>query len=195
MPLPYFCPTCLFMVHPECTSLQLTIRPSTIQAAIHDHPLSLMPALMISLTYNACENKTKGRFYFCATCSFVAHLDCALLPSIVKVIRHKHPLRLIYSLPADQSKRRVCQLCAKPVDMNSWVYCCSSQDFVAHLYCATSKEERDETFVPNSKEDHRNKSIDLSPYIVKKTKQGGDGTEIPTEIQHFSHEHYFKTHQ
>ncbi|KAG6702132.1 hypothetical protein I3842_07G019000 [Carya illinoinensis] len=191
--MPYFCPTCLFIVHSECTSLPLTIRPSTIQAAIHDHPLTLMPSFLMSLTCNACGNEIKGRtFYFCATCSFVAHLDCAPLPSIVKVKRHKHPLNLIYSLPADQSKCRVCRLCAKMVDTNYGVYYCSSQDFVAHLHCATCKEERDETFVPNSKEDHHDKSIDSLPYIVKKTKPEGDRIEVHTEIKHFSHEHDLK---
>ncbi|XP_041017034.1 uncharacterized protein LOC121259494 [Juglans microcarpa x Juglans regia] len=192
--MPYFCSTCSYMIHSKCTSLPLIVQSSTIQAAIHCHPLTFMPALSISLTCDACGNEIKGRFYFCATCSFVAHLNCAHSPSIVKVIRHKHPLNLIYSLPADQSKRRVvCQLCAKTVDTNYWLYCCSSHDFVAHLHCATKKEEIDETFVPNSKQDHNDKSMDLLPaYIVKKTKSEGDGTEIQTEIKHFSHEHDLK---
>ncbi|XP_042963381.1 uncharacterized protein LOC122297399 [Carya illinoinensis] len=190
--MPYFCPTCLFMVHPKCTSLPLNVPPSTKQVEIHDHPLTLVPSFLISLTCNVCGDKIKDRFYFCATCSFVVHPDCALLPSISKVIRHKHPLNLIHSLPADQSEHRVCQLCATKVDTNFWLYCCSSQDFVAHLHCATSKEERDETFVLNSKEDHHDKSIDLLAYTVKKTKLEGDGTEINTEIKHLNHEHDLK---
>ncbi|KAF5453996.1 hypothetical protein F2P56_023698 [Juglans regia] len=186
----YFCLTCSFMVHSKCTSSPSIEWSPTIQAAIHSHSLTLHKKIF-SFTCDACGNEGKEAFYFCATCLFVAHLDCALLPSIVKVKRHKHPLNLIYSLPADQSKRRiVCQLCAKTVDTNYWLYCCSSHDFVAHLHCATKKEEIDETFVPNSKEDHNDKSIDLLPaYIVKKTKSEGDGTEIHTEIEHFSHEH------
>ncbi|KAG6646432.1 hypothetical protein CIPAW_07G008600 [Carya illinoinensis] len=182
----YKCPHCHeFYLCPKCAFLPLTEKSET-----HDHPLTLMQKLLPfkcdGFACNACGNKIENAFYFCATCSFVAHLDCAFLPSTVKVIRHKHPLNLIYSLPADQSKRRVCQLCAKTVDMNYWVYCCSSQDFVAHLHCATSNKEKDETFVPKHEED------DLFPYIVNKTKRGGDGTEIHTEIKHFSHEHDLK---
>ncbi|XP_035542871.1 uncharacterized protein LOC109005525, partial [Juglans regia] len=77
----YFCSTCSFTVHSKCTSLPLIVRLPTIQNAIHSHPLTLMLALTISLTCDACGNKTKGMFYFCAICSFVAHLDCALSPS------------------------------------------------------------------------------------------------------------------
>ncbi|XP_035538646.1 uncharacterized protein LOC108983817 isoform X2 [Juglans regia] len=188
--MPYFCLTCSFMVHSKCTSLPLIEWSPTIQAAIHSHSLTRHKK-KFSFTCGACGNEGKDAFYFCATCLFVAHLDCALSPSIVEVKRHKHPLNLIYSLPADQSKRRVvCQICAKTVDTNYWLYCCSSCDFVAHLHCATTEEEIDSPFMRKSKEDHNNKSIDLlHAYIVKKTKPEGDGTEIHTEIKHFSHEH------
>ncbi|XP_041017035.1 uncharacterized protein LOC121259495 [Juglans microcarpa x Juglans regia] len=191
--MPYFCSTCSYMIHSKCTSLPLIIQSSTIQVEIHNHPLTLVQRFLISLTCDACGNKIENTFYFCATCSFVAHLSCAHSPSIVKVIRHKHTLNLTYSLPADQSKCRVlCHICDKTVDTNYWLYSCSSHDFVAHLHCATREEERDKKFVPNSKEDHRDKSIDLLPYIVKKTKSEGDGTEIHTEIKHLSHEHDLK---
>ncbi|XP_040996175.1 uncharacterized protein LOC121242370 [Juglans microcarpa x Juglans regia] len=161
----YFCSTCLFAVYSnsKCTSLPLIIPPtSTIQAAIHSHPLTLERKLL-SFTCDACGNGGNGTFYFCATCSFVAHQDCAFLPSVVQVIRHKHPLNLIYPLPANHSKRRVCQLCAKTVDTNYWLYyCCSSHDFVAHLHCATSKEDRDETFVSNSKDEESIQSLSIT---------------------------------
>ncbi|KAG7969973.1 hypothetical protein I3843_07G059500, partial [Carya illinoinensis] len=115
----YLCPKCAFL-------------PPTKKAENHDHPLTLIQTLS-SFTSDHCLKEGNGMPYFCPTYLFMVHPEyCALLPSIVKVIRHKHPLRLIYSLPADQSKRRVCQLCAKPVDMNSWVYCCSKIQHFSH---------------------------------------------------------------
>ncbi|XP_041020065.1 uncharacterized protein LOC121261663 isoform X2 [Juglans microcarpa x Juglans regia] len=204
----YFCAACSFMVHPECTLSPLVVRPPIIKADIHDedHPLTLVQRFLISLTCNACGNDIKGRFYFCDKCSFVVHLECASLPSVVKVIRHDHPLNLIYSLPAINplSLHSVCQLCVKMVDIDYGVYYCSTCDFVAHLHCATSKEEKDETFMQNSKDEESiesstsmlehgiDESTDMFPYVVKKFKPGVDGIEIAAEIKHFSHEHDLK---
>ncbi|XP_035551575.1 uncharacterized protein LOC109008074 isoform X2 [Juglans regia] len=210
----YFCATttCSFMVHPECTLSPLVERPPIIKAEIHDedHPLTLVQRFLISLTCNACGNDIKGRFYFCAICAFVVHLECASLPSVVKVIRHDHPLNLIYSLPAinpSSLHRRICQLCVKMVDTDYGVYYCSTcQDYVAHLHCATSKEEKDETFMRKSRNELESiesstsmlghgldESTDMLPYdVVKKFKSGVDGFEIAAEIKHFSHEHNLK---
>ncbi|XP_035551490.1 uncharacterized protein LOC118349848 [Juglans regia] len=135
---------------------------------------------------------------------FVSHLDCACLPSIVKVTRHNHPLNLTYSLSTNRSGRKVCKLCVSRVDMDYGVYYCPSCDFVAHLHCATSKEDRDETFVPKSKDEESiessssiedlglDESIDSLAFVVKKIKLGVEGSEIAEEIKHFSHEHDLK---
>ncbi|KAG7969070.1 hypothetical protein I3843_07G011600 [Carya illinoinensis] len=75
--MPYFCPTCLFMVHPEFET--------------HDHLLTLVQRFMISLTCDACGNEIKGRVcqlcaktvdtnywaYCCSSQDFIAHLHCA----------------------------------------------------------------------------------------------------------------------
>ncbi|XP_042990249.1 uncharacterized protein LOC122317309 [Carya illinoinensis] len=202
----YFCAQCSFLVHLHCISLPL-IRPQLIiEAEIHNHPLTLVPK-STSFICDACGKEGGGRFYFCATCFFISHLDCAFLPSIVKVIRHNHPLDLTYSLSTNRSGRKVCKLCVSKDDLDHGVYYCSSCDFVAHLHCATSKEDRDETFVPKSiyeesiesssgimeREDlGLDEPMDSLAFVVKKNKVGVVGSEIAEEIKHFSHEHDLK---
>ncbi|KAF5454028.1 hypothetical protein F2P56_023726 [Juglans regia] len=199
----YFCAKCSFLVHLHCIFLPLIQPPLIREAEIHNHPLTLV-LKSISFICDACGKEGGGTFYFCATCFFVSHLDCACLPSIVKVIRHNHPLNLTYSLSTNQSGRKVCKLCVSRVDVDYGVYYCPSCDFVAHLHCATSKEDRDETFVPKSKDEESiessssiedlgpDESIDSLAFVVKKIKLGVEGSEIAEEIKHFSHEHDLK---
>lgn len=202
----YFCAKCSFFVHLHCISLPLIQLPLIIEPEIHNHPLTIVRRCT-SFTCDACGKEGAGKFYFCATCFFVSHLNCALLPSIVKVIRHHHPLDLTYSLSTHRSGRFVCKLCVSEVDMDYGVYYCSICDFAAHLHCATSKEERDETFVRKSKDEEfiessssimehenlgRHESIDTLAFVVKKIKLGEDGSKIVEEIKHFSHEHDLK---
>jgi hypothetical protein len=135
--------------------------------------------------------------YLCGgICGFVAHHNCTSFPSIVKHIRHKHPLNLTYSLKTtDHSEYRLCQLCVKKVDIKYGIYYCSSCDYVAHLDCATDKEGRDERFMGRESKDKdpvmkdEDLGLDELCYIVKKTKVGEDKVEIPIEIKHFTHEH------
>ncbi|KAG6702130.1 hypothetical protein I3842_07G018900 [Carya illinoinensis] len=191
----YFCVSCSFMVHPECTLLPLVVQPPSIKAEFHDHSMTLARKL-ISFTCDACGKKGRGMFYFCDVCSFVTHLDCASLPLVVKVIRHEHPLKLISQLPAiSPFNFRRCNLCFRMVNIDYMVYDCSSCDYAAHIHCATSKEERDETFVTSMLEHEElriDESTDILTYNVKRFEPGVDGIKIAAEIKHFSHEHDLK---
>ncbi|KAF5454031.1 hypothetical protein F2P56_023728 [Juglans regia] len=201
----YLCFTCSFMVYPQCTLSPRIEQSLIVKARIHDHPLTLARKL-ISFTCDACGKECMGMFYFCTTCSFVSHLDCVSLPSIVKVTRHYHPLNLAYnSLLGSQFDGRVCQLSVKAVNVDYGVYYCSSCDFVSHLHCATSKEDKDATFVQISKDEESiesstsvlehedpcsNESVSPSTFVVKEIKLALDGIEIVAKIKHFSHEEH-----
>jgi hypothetical protein len=187
----YHCPRCKFDIDIKCALL-----PRTIDAKVHDHPLTLFRKL-ITFTCDICGKEGKRMPYLCGgICGFVAHLNCTSFPSIVKHIRHKHPLNLTYSLKTtDHSKYRLCQLCVKKVDIKYGIYYCSSCDYVAHLNCATDKEGRDERFMGRESKDKdpvmkdEDLGLDELCYIVKKTEVGEDKVEIPIEIKHFTHEH------
>ena len=145
--------------------------------------------------------------YLCgSTCGFWAHLNCASLPRMVKLMRHKHPLILTNSIKDDHYEHRVCQLCVKHVDKNHRVYYCSGCGHVAHLDCATDKKGIDENFTWESKGKETSESINMLKYedpefdelinelsySVKKTKVGEDKIKIPMEIKRFYHEHDLK---
>ncbi|KAB1202271.1 hypothetical protein CJ030_MR8G010105 [Morella rubra] len=195
----YYCVTCSLIAHIKCSFLPLIEPPLTMNTEIHNHPLTLVRSYL-SFICDACGKEDKGRFYFCDTCSFVAHQKCTTFPSILEVVWHKHPLNLTYS---HQAHWNVCQICDQRVDKNYGIYYCLRCDFLVHLHCAMAEEERDETFVSRlkvtkliestnmskQKDLVHDKSIDLPPYVVKNSKLGVDEIEIDVEIQHFSHEH------
>ncbi|XP_041020766.1 uncharacterized protein LOC121262376 [Juglans microcarpa x Juglans regia] len=195
----YHCSSCEFYLHPKCALLALTIK-----AESHDHPLSLLRR-SLSFTCDTCgEKRNPCMSYFCITCSFMIHTQCALFPLNLKVTRHDHPLslNLKYFPRLNQSENReICQLCVRKVDTKYKAYYCSSCDFAAHPRCATKiMVIRDKTFDPELKDDQPNETHLLGPdesteplfQIVDKINPGNGKAEIVTEIKHIWHEHHLK---
>uniref|UniRef100_A0A2N9GYT9 DC1 domain-containing protein n=1 Tax=Fagus sylvatica TaxID=28930 RepID=A0A2N9GYT9_FAGSY len=171
----YGCSRCNFNIHIGCTV-------SPIQAEFHDHPL-IPIGKSITFTCDICGKEGKGVPHSCGPCSFWTHRGCATFPRRVKVVSHKHPLHLTHSShEVDQSDSRICPLCVQKVDTHYGLYYCSTCDFVTHLDCAMDERNNEEFGAFK----------DSSAYKVKKAKVGKDGTEIATEIEHFSHEHDLK---
>uniref|UniRef100_A0A2N9FQF4 Phorbol-ester/DAG-type domain-containing protein n=1 Tax=Fagus sylvatica TaxID=28930 RepID=A0A2N9FQF4_FAGSY len=194
----YGCSRCNFNIHIGCTV-------SPIQAEFHDHPL-IPIGKSITFTCDICGKEDKGVPVSCGPCSFLIHRRCASFPRRVKVVRHKHPLHLTHSShEVDQSDSRICPLCVQKVDTHYGLYYCSTCDFVTHLDCALDWRNRDRDWEKlKDEESSESKATleiedtklgefaDSSAYKVKKTNVGKDGTEIATEIEHFSHEHDLK---
>ncbi|KAF3969177.1 hypothetical protein CMV_007007 [Castanea mollissima] len=187
----YRCYRCDFNIHIKCAILQLEVE-------LHDHPLT--PCWKrITFTCDICGKEDKGRPYLCATCCFFIHRSCASFPRRLKVVRHKHPLHITHSsFELRESDSRFCQLCVQKVDTRYGLYYCSKCDFVAHLNCAIDKRNREDINLLELKDgENEDEELDQSvesaaAYKVKKIKVGEDGTEIATEIEHFSHEHDLK---
>ncbi|XP_050260825.1 uncharacterized protein LOC126705708 [Quercus robur] len=190
----YCCYRCNFNIHIRCSSLSLTI-----QTEVHDHQLTRIWK-RLKFTCDFCGKK--GNLpYLCAQCDFGIHSRCAACPRRLKVFRHNHPLHLTPSLEVHQSDSPICRLCVRKVDTR-WLYYCSRCDFAAHLYCAmlhwnwehiNLHELKEEQSTESKSEDPElHQSFDSEICQVIKTTVGEDGTEIATEIKHFSHNHDLK---
>jgi hypothetical protein len=184
----YGCSDCNFNLHNRCASL-----PLTMETGVHDHPLTCLWKL-VKFTCDLCGKVGNVAPYQCASRHFWIHKSCGSCLRRVKVIRHKHPLNLIHSLEVNQSISRFCQLCVQKVDTDYGLYYCSICDFVVHLDCAmyerNREELKDEEF--ENEDSELDEAVDLETYKVKKIILGEDGTEIATEIEHFTHEHDLK---
>ena len=187
----YRCSRCDFNLHITCASLA-----PTMDAKSHHHPLTPFWK-WITFTCDLCGKEDKGTPYLCRLCDFWIHRRCSIYPQRVKIRRHKHILHLTHSsLEFHQSNSRFCQICVEKLDTHFGLYYCSRCDYVAHLDCGMRlrgivgidfPEFRDEDEVPEL-----NESIDSAAYQVKKSEVGVDGTQIDTEIEHFSHKHDLK---
>ncbi|KAK4595841.1 hypothetical protein RGQ29_014080 [Quercus rubra] len=188
----YRCYRCDFNLHATCASL-----PPTIQSSqVHHHPLTPFWKWM-SFTCDLCAKEVKGIPNHCAPCGFWVHNTCASLPSRLKVEYHRHPLHLTHSsfeVELHQSGFRFCQRCAQKLNTNYGFYYCSKCDFVAHLDCAADYRNRENINLEEleERENEDTEIVDSAAYKVKNFKVREDGTEIATEIQHFSHEHELK---
>ncbi|XP_065634369.1 uncharacterized protein LOC112011163 [Quercus suber] len=187
----YYCYHCDFNLHIKCAVLQL-------EPEFHDHPLTPFWK-WITFTCDICGEEGKGVPYLCASCVFWIHSKCAYFPRRVKVVPRRHPLHLIHSsLELSESDSRFCLLCVQKVDTRYGLYYCSRCDIVAHLNCAIDERNREHINLLELK-DEENKDAELdqsiesaAAYKVKNIKVGEDGTEIATEIEHFSHKHDLK---
>ena len=74
------------------------------------------------------------------------------------------------------------------------LYYCSKCNSVAHLDCSLDTRNLEYiNFLEHEDEDSEpDESVDLTTYKVKKFIERKDGTQIPTEIAHFSHDHDLK---
>ncbi|XP_050274551.1 uncharacterized protein LOC126717175 [Quercus robur] len=180
----YCCYCCNFNIHIRCSSLALTI-----QTEVHDHQLTRTWKLL-KFTCDFC-GKEGNLPYLCAQCDFGIHSLRAACPRRLKVFRHNHPLHLIPSLQVHQSDSPICLLCVRKVD-TLCLYYCSSCDFAAHLYCAMLPRNREYSTKSKPEDLEPHESFDSEICKVIKTTVGEDGTEIATEIKHFSHKHDLK---
>ncbi|KAL4637155.1 hypothetical protein ACB092_03G060000 [Castanea dentata] len=198
----YGCFRCNFKLHIGCGSLPLTMEAA---AEVHDHPLTAIWKQM-TFTCDLCGKEDKGMPYVCNPCGFGIHRRCANFPGRLKVVRHNHPLNLIHSLELHQSNSQLCQLCFLKVDTNYGLYYCSRCDFAAHLDCAIDRRNMEDINLLELKEEESaeskamlenvdsklDQSVDSEICKVIKSTVGEDGTEIATEIKHFSHVHNLK---
>ncbi|KAG6645388.1 hypothetical protein CIPAW_08G119200 [Carya illinoinensis] len=193
----YECFHCNFYLDKKCALL-----PLTIKAESHDHHLILLRK-SLSFTCDTCGKESKCMSYFCITCSFIVHTQCALFPSTLKITHHHHPLslNLKYSPQLNQSEsRQIWKLCVRKVDIKYKAYYYSSCDFAAHSRCAAKIDIRDETFDPEFKDDQpiethllgHYESTDTLAQIVDKINLGNRKAKIITEIKHMWHEHHLK---
>ncbi|KAK7835651.1 hypothetical protein CFP56_023299, partial [Quercus suber] len=182
----YRCYCCDFNLHATCAFLPPTIESSQV----HHHPLTPFWKWM-SFTCDLGAKEVKGIPNLCALCSYCVHNTYASLPCTLKVLVHKHPLWLIHSsleVELHQSNSRFCQLCAQKVNTNFGFYYCSKMRF-----CCPSRNRENIDLQKLKEAKNENSKLDQSAaYKVKNIKVGADGTEIATEIQHFSHEHDLK---
>ncbi|XP_050274491.1 uncharacterized protein LOC126717144 [Quercus robur] len=199
----YGCFRCNFKLHIRCGSLPLTMEAA---AEVHEHPLTAIWKQM-TFTCDLCGKEDKGMPYVCNPCGFFIHRRCAhSIPSRLKVVRHNHPLNLIHSLELHQSNSQLCQLCFLKLDTNYALYYCSTCHFAAHLDCAIDRGNMEDINLLELKEEESaeskamlenvdsklDQSVDSEICKVIKTTVGEDGTEIATEIKHFSHGHHLK---
>ncbi|KAK4595880.1 hypothetical protein RGQ29_014104 [Quercus rubra] len=76
--LPYLCGECGFWVHKKCASL-----PRMVKRLRHRHPLNFTDSIKEDHSEHRlcqlCVKKvdTNYRVYYCSSCDYVAHLDCA----------------------------------------------------------------------------------------------------------------------
>ncbi|XP_030958019.1 uncharacterized protein LOC115979997 [Quercus lobata] len=197
----YGCFHCNFKLHIRCGSLA----PTTEAPEVHHHPLTPYWKWM-TFTCDLCGKEDKGMPYVCTPCGFGIHRQCARFPRRLKVVRHNHPLNLIHSLELHQSNSQLCQLCFLKLDTNYALYYCSTCHFTAHLDCAIDWRNMEDINLLELKEEESaelkamlenvdsklDQSVDSEICRVIKTTVGEDGTEIATEIKHFSHEHHLK---
>ncbi|KAL4637156.1 hypothetical protein ACB092_03G060100, partial [Castanea dentata] len=179
----YGCFRCNFKLHIRCGSLPLTMEA---EAEVHDHPLTAIWKQM-TFTCDLCGKEDKGMPYVCNPCGFGIHRRCVNFPGRLKVVRHNHPLNLIHSLELHQSNSQLCQLCFLKVDTNYGLYYCSRCDFAAHLHCAIAFGNMKDINLLELKEEESAENLQSH-----KNHCGEDGTEIATEIKHFSHVHNLK---
>ena len=164
----YHCLLCKFNLDIKCAStLQI------IAVKFHDHPLALFQG-SIPFMCDFCGKKGRGMPCLCAICGFWVDRICASLPSMVKHIRHKHPLNLTNYLKPYQSEHQICQICVKNVNTKYGIYYCSRCDYVAHLDCATKMESRELNFEWKLEEES----------VEPTTKVKEEKIEIPIEIKH-----------
>lgn len=59
----------------------------------------------------------------CIPCLFFLHVECGLLPSVIKCRIHQHPLQLPTNL-AKLDDEYICDVCENDLNPNLWAYRC-----------------------------------------------------------------------
>lgn len=131
--------------HPLCG-----VPVSPIESKHKSHPLHPLVAVgkRTSAVCGACAQEQKGDFFMCHRCRFWIHVDCALLPRIIKCKKHEHYLYLTYSncdmyhgqsSPFPQSNLS-CLICSAEM-FGSGAYSCAKCYRFAHMSCAIKGKE------------------------------------------------------
>ncbi|KAK4595895.1 hypothetical protein RGQ29_014112 [Quercus rubra] len=130
------CTTCEFALDFKCATL-----PHTTRYGQHDHPFTLCYTAENDSNEYYCdiceeERDSKHWFYYCADCSYPAHLSCILgkYPNrmfgvVYKFECHPHPL-IIIEEAKDHPK---CDICGDPCE--ELIYQCAQCNFNMHYYC------------------------------------------------------------
>ncbi|XP_073276617.1 uncharacterized protein [Primulina huaijiensis] len=125
--------------HPMCAI------PLQIKSKHKSHPLHPLVAVgkKISAVCDACTQEQKGDFFACHECGFFIHVDCALLPRIVKCKEHSHYLILTYACCdryQDEREHKYCLICSDKMS-GSGAYSCGKCNGFVHLKCAIKEME------------------------------------------------------
>ena len=109
---PYLCLKCAFCVHPICAYLHRTVKHVR-----HQHTLNLTYSLhQIQPDHQICllcveKVDTKYGFYYCSSCTFVAHLSCAADGEIEDNI----------NVPKDEDKESIEPTTTESIDSLSYI--------------------------------------------------------------------------
>ncbi|XVF42335.1 hypothetical protein PTKIN_Ptkin01aG0353200 [Pterospermum kingtungense] len=142
----FSCPQCQVIQHYSCANYQTR----KIKHNCHDHHLlHLGKGIFVkkSPLCNACGEGCSGTLFSCIDCKFHIHLECSPLPSIVKHIRHLHPLTLTNSVVEDNSGEYYCDMCETTRNQEHDVYYCKECTLTVHIDCALSEVEPPEEIV------------------------------------------------
>uniref|UniRef100_A0A2N9IHF2 DC1 domain-containing protein n=1 Tax=Fagus sylvatica TaxID=28930 RepID=A0A2N9IHF2_FAGSY len=159
----YGCSRCNFNIHIKCAVLP-------IEAEFHDHPLTPF-CKSITFTCDICGKEDKGRPYLCGPCSFWIHRRCASFPRRVKVWTHT----MAFTIAP--------HAILLPTSIVLW----SGETGIGR-----NLKMRSPKATLKIEDTKLGEFADSSAYKVKKTNVEKDGTEIATEIEHFSHKHDLK---
>ncbi|GLT96168.1 hypothetical protein SLE2022_138120 [Rubroshorea leprosula] len=185
----YYCSLCEFGIMIEY------IFSKVIEIESHEHPFTLV-SRPITFTCDACgiDGEKYSFPYTCTVCDLIVHKDCILLPSIIKLTRHEHPVSHIYFLEENEGKNKMCRFCWDEINVEYGSYHCLDCDYFLHVNCAMDKYWWDEDFWVKDESQKSNEGLEIlsdqwaSITCVLKKMSRGEG-EIATEIKHFSHQH------
>ncbi|KAK7840226.1 hypothetical protein CFP56_016916 [Quercus suber] len=123
----YSCAKCSFFLHKSCANL-----PMKKQHLLHQHPLTLLQKPSRggkSFSCDTCYQRCNGFVYTCVKCWFELDVQCSLVPEILTLESHKHPLLLSYT-----SFKQSCSSCGNERHL---VFCCTSCNFALDFKCVT----------------------------------------------------------
>ncbi|KAI3463658.1 hypothetical protein Pfo_020321 [Paulownia fortunei] len=83
----------------------------------------------------ACGNECDSFAYYCRSCGFTLHYQCALLPLSDKHRWDKHPLPLTYDANINHPTEFYCEICEEEMNPKSWMYHCRQCDQSFHPKC------------------------------------------------------------
>lgn len=123
----YGCAQCKFFVHTFCAELPLVAKHplhEEHELVIHKH---VKPNIYVKC--NMCNNICNGMFFYCKTCNFYLDIKCASLPSTIKYVAHRHPLRQLFN-----DSWAYCKACGK-WDRAYRCFGCKDCKFFLHESC------------------------------------------------------------